>query len=194
MIGTRLLVVTSLFAASFAAPQLGAGSGREVFTLPLACNAEALVSQGNGGDFSHEGRARFAFDLDLPRGTTLTAMADGEVIFARADTKPGDPCWDGGDTNCFPFANLVVVAHGDGSSTIVKHLDRVDVKKGQRVKRGDVLGVSGSTGFSTGPHAHVMRQELCGDADCDSMPLTFFDVGGDGVPDTDEKVHSLGCT
>lgn len=193
-VATVPTVVTVLFSViGLAAPQLGAGSGREVYTLPLPCGAQAIVSQGNDGEFSHGGRAKFAFDLDLPRGTPLTAMADGEVIFVRADTKPGDKCWDGGDYECFPHANLVVVKHADRSSTIVKHLDRVDVKIGDKVKRGQVLGASGSTGFSTGPHAHVMRQELCGEADCESVPLAFFDVAGDGIPDTDEVVHTLEC-
>lgn len=182
-------LVTSLIGAA----ELGAGSGREVFTLPLECGAQALISQGNGGEFSHGGRAKFAFDLDLPRGTAVTAMADGVVLYARGDIGPDHRCWNGGDSDCFPFANLVVVEHADGTSTIVKHLDGVVVKTGQRVKRGERLGTSGSTGFSTGPHAHVMRQRLCGEADCESVPLQFFDVPGDGIPDTDEVVNAVTC-
>ena len=187
-------VLLFVVAASFlATAELGAGSERELFTLPLECGAQALVSQGNGGTFSHAGRARYAFDLDLPRGTTVTAMADGEVIFARDATKPGHRCYDGGGSSCFPHSNLVVLRHSDGSSTIIKHLDDVFVKQGDRVKRGERIGASGSTGYSTGPHAHVMRQALCGEADCESLPMAFFDVPGDGIPDTDEIVNALPC-
>lgn len=184
-----LAVLTSVIAAQ----DLGAGTGRELFTLPLECGGNALISQGNHGSFSHAGRAQFAFDFDVPRGTPLTAMADGTVTFVRSSTKASDPCWDGGDTACFPFANLVVLAHADGTTTIIKHLDTALVHEGERVKRGQRIGLSGSTGYSTGPHAHVMRQRACGQADCDSLPLTFADVEGDGVPDTDETVHAS-CT
>jgi murein DD-endopeptidase MepM/ murein hydrolase activator NlpD len=186
-----LVLLTSIFAAQ----NLGAGTGRELFTLPLECGAQALISQGNGGTFSHSGRARYAYDLDLPRGTPVVAMADGKVIFARDTTKPGGECWDGGDSHCFPYANLVVVKHADGSTTIVKHLDDITVHEGQLVKRGQRLGHSGSTGYSTGPHAHVMRQVACGDADCQSMPLTFVDVAGTGIPQTDDIVRrQSACT
>lgn len=173
-----------------AAQDLGAGNDRELFTLPLECGANALISQGNHGAFSHAGRAQYAYDLDLPRGTPITAMADGTVAFARSTTKPGDRCWDGGPSSCFPFSNLVVLAHADGTTTIVKHLDTTLVHEGDRVKRGQRIGLSGSTGYSTGPHAHVMRQRACGEADCESLPLVFVDVEGDGVPDTDEIVRA----
>lgn len=186
----RALTILALVASVLAAEDLGAGTGRELFTLPLECGAAALVSQGNHGTFSHAGRAQYAYDLDLPRGTPITAMADGTVTVARSMTMPGDRCWDGGDSSCFPFANLVVLAHADGTTTIVKHLDTVLVNEGERVKRGQRIGLSGSTGYSTGPHAHVMRQRACGQPDCESLPLTFVDVEGDGVPDTDEFVRA----
>ena len=48
----------------------------------------------------------------------------------------------------------IVVDHGWGVSTIYAHLDRIDVKEGQDVNRGQVLGTVGTTGRSTGPHLH----------------------------------------
>ena len=172
------------------AKDLGAGTGRELFTLPLECGANALVSQGNHGSFSHAGRAQFAYDFDLARGTPLTAMADGTVTFVRANTKAGDPCWNGGDASCFLSANLVVLAHGDGTTTIIKHLDTVLVHEGDRVKRGQRVGLSGSTGYSTGPHAHVMRMENCGLNNCQSIPLEFIECG---VPVQGQIVTSENC-
>jgi murein DD-endopeptidase MepM/ murein hydrolase activator NlpD len=160
--------------------------------LPLECGDSATISQGNFGDFSHQGNAAYAFDFSLGIGTPMAAMADGIVIFTYTDTMPGDPCYDGGDSSCFPYANLVTLLHGDGTTSIYKHLSDVWVSDGEFVPRGTVVGLSGSTGYSTGPHAHVMRQEDCGMANCQSVPLEFVDVPG-GVPTTGQTVTSDNC-
>ena len=117
-------------------------------------------------------------------------MADGIVIHRYAETMPGDPCYDGGDEDCFPYANLVVLLHGDGQASIYKHLSEVLVSDGELVPRGEAVGLSGSTGYSTGPHAHVMLEENCGEANCQSVPLEFVEIG---VPVTDQEVTSTNC-
>lgn len=160
------------------------------FWLPLTCGESATISQGNFGDFSHSGNAAYAFDFSLGIGTPMVAMADGIVIHRYDATEPGDPCYDGGDSDCYPYANLVTLLHGDGTTSIYKHLSDVLVSDGEFVPRGDAVGLSGSTGYSTGPHAHVMRQEDCGQANCPSIPLEFVDAG---VPDTDDTVTSDNC-
>lgn len=161
--------------------------------LPLECGASAKISQGNFGDFSHQGKAAYAFDFAIPVGTPLVAMADGLVLHTYAETMPGDPCYDGGGQECFPYANLVVLLHGDGTTTLYKHLSEVHTEGGELVPRGAVVGLSGSSGYSTGPHAHAMRMEDCGAANCQSIPLEFADVAGDGVPDTGQTVTSMNC-
>jgi hypothetical protein len=161
--------------------------------LPLACSKTAKISQGNFGSFSHSGKAAYAFDFAIGVGTPMVAMADGIVHHVYDQTGPGDPCYDGGDSSCYPYANLVVLLHGDGSTSIYKHLSQVSVSLGQFIARGTTVGLSGSSGYSTGPHAHVMRQEDCGVANCQSIPLQFADVAGDGVPDTGETVTSGNC-
>lgn len=163
------------------------------FWLPLECGKSAKISQGNFGDFSHQGKAAYAFDFAIPVGTPMVAMADGQVLHTYADTMPGDPCYDGGGPECFPYANLVVLLHGDGTTTLYKHLSEVHVELGAFVPRGEVVGLSGSTGYSTGPHAHTMKMENCGATNCQSIPLQFVDVPGDGVPDTDQTVTSMNC-
>lgn len=163
------------------------------FWLPLECGKVAKISQGNFGDFSHQGKSAYAFDFAIPLNTPLVAMADGIVIHTYAMTMPGDPCYDGGGADCFPYANLVVLLHGDGSTTLYKHLNEVLVADGDFVPRADVVGLSGSTGYSTGPHAHTMRMEDCGASSCQSIALGFADVPGDGVPNTGESVTSKNC-
>ena len=125
------------------------------FYLPLECGKTATVSQGNNSAFSHNGSSAYAFDFSLGVGVPMVAMADGVVGFLHDDTGPGDPCYNGGDSSCINEANYVVVLHADDTQTQYAHLSEVLVTVGQTVARGEVLGLSGSTGWSTGRHAHV---------------------------------------
>ncbi|HHX42208.1 MAG TPA: peptidoglycan DD-metalloendopeptidase family protein [Armatimonadetes bacterium] len=78
-------------------------------------------------------------DIAAPSGTPIAAVGDGVVVHAG---------WWGGYGNC------VVVAHGNGRSTLYAHCSSLAVSEGARVRKGQILGRVGSTGFSTGPHLH----------------------------------------
>ncbi|MEJ2287243.1 MAG: M23 family metallopeptidase, partial [Deinococcales bacterium] len=78
-------------------------------------------------------------DLAAPMGTPVHAARDGVVV------KAG---WGG------TYGNVVFLDHGDGTQTRYAHLSRIDVRVGEGVRQGDVLGLVGSTGASTGPHVH----------------------------------------
>lgn len=79
-------------------------------------------------------------DLAAPLGTEVKAPNNGIVTFAMEGLlSPG---------------STVVLDHGMGLFTSYYHLDTIAVKKGQKVKKGDVIGTVGTTGFSTGPHLH----------------------------------------
>lgn len=160
------------------------------FHLPLECGVTTTIAQGNDGGFSHQGAAFYAFDFSVGVNTPLVAMADGIVAHTFAETMPGDPCYDGGGADCFAYGNLVVLRHGDGSTSLYKHLNEVWTLDGEFVPRGTPVGLSGSTGYSTGPHAHVMRMEDCGMAQCQSIPLEFLEAG---VPEQGDSVTSENC-
>ena len=87
-----------------------------------------------GADDFHSG-----IDLSISPGTPVRATADGIVSYSG---------WHGGN------GNLVVLEHGHGFSTFYAHNKTTNVKIGQKVKRGDIISYSGSTGNSTGPHVH----------------------------------------
>jgi len=160
------------------------------YYLPLECGMQSTCTQGNMGELSHNGLHAYAFDFGVPLDTPLVAMADGIVSLTFADTMPGDPCYGGGGPECGPFGNLVILLHGDGSTSLYKHLNQVQVTVGEFVPRGLPVGLSGSTGYSTGRHAHIMRMENCGELTCQSIPLEFVEAG---VPVTGTPVVSENC-
>ena len=79
-------------------------------------------------------------DMAAPLGTPVMAAADGLVV-AVGHTNVG-------------YGNYVVIAHGGGIATLYGHLLQTNASVGDRVVRGQVIGLEGSTGFSTGPHVH----------------------------------------
>jgi len=69
-------------------------------------------------------------------------------VYATGSGTVIDAGWNGG------FGNCVVIDHGYGFRTTYGHLSSIKVSKGLNVKRGDLIGLSGSTGTSSGPHLH----------------------------------------
>jgi murein DD-endopeptidase MepM/ murein hydrolase activator NlpD len=94
------------------------------------------VYNGEKGSY-HSGE-----DIAVPTGTPVRAPADGVVILAAT----GDPFTLEG--------HLLMVAHGMGLDSAFLHLSHIDVKIGDVVKQGQVIGESGMTGRATGPHLH----------------------------------------
>jgi murein DD-endopeptidase MepM/ murein hydrolase activator NlpD len=79
-------------------------------------------------------------DFTAPKGTPIHATGDGTIVFA------------GNDHN--GYGKYVIIKHGYGYQTLYGHMSRIDVQKGDKVKRGDVIGGVGSTGTSTAMHVH----------------------------------------
>jgi hypothetical protein len=133
-----------------------------------------LVIQGNGGSFSHDGRQTFAWDFAMPEGTPVLAAADGIVVETIDLYTEGAPDKALEDRN-----NKIILDHGGGHFSMYAHLQKagVLVELGQRVVRGQVIGRSGNTGFSAGPHLHFAVV----DHRNRSLPVCFADVEV-GVP------------
>ncbi len=84
-------------------------------------------------------RMHKGMDFTAPRGTPIFASGDGRVVRANRSSS---------------YGNVVYVEHGYGYKTIYAHMQKIKVKKGLRVKRGDLLGWVGNTGRSEAPHLH----------------------------------------
>lgn len=84
-------------------------------------------------------RAHNGVDYAAPEGTPVKTVGDGTVEFAGRQSG---------------YGNVVQIEHAGGKSTLYAHLSRIDVKQGERVSQGQVLGAVGRTGWATGPHLH----------------------------------------
>ena len=83
----------------------------------------------------HEG-----VDFTAPVGTTVYAAGDGQVVEAIRSN--------------YGYGNIIKIDHGYGYETTYAHLNKINVHKGQKVKRGFAIGTVGNSGLSTGPHLH----------------------------------------
>jgi murein DD-endopeptidase MepM/ murein hydrolase activator NlpD len=128
-----------------------------VYRLPFRNGLAFAVHQGFGGTFSHNTPENFhALDLALPKGTEVLAARAGVVMQVQDDFYR-----NGLDLNKYgERANVVVILHSDGTLGVYAHLDleSVVVGVGRRVDAGALLGKSGNTGFSSGPHLHFVVQ------------------------------------
>lgn len=86
-------------------------------------------------------RPHQGIDISIPRGTPVYATGGGTVEFTGGNPRTG-------------FGRLVILNHGFSLKTYYAHLSSVSVKKGQKIKRGDIIAYSGNTGVSTAPHLH----------------------------------------
>lgn len=153
------------------------------FLDPL--NGSGTVTQGNGGSTSHTGRAQYAIDYGVPIGTPVYAMRSGTVV-GVVDKYPDT---GGGYENRNNF-NYVLIEHDGGYRSAYLHLQqgsnsRIGLKVGDTVNAGELIGYSGNSGWSTGPHLHVeVHQPTAGGYFGQTVP---FVIGGDAAGDDDSS-------
>ncbi len=109
------------------------------FAMPV--EAEASDSFGTARVFNGKvASVHRGTDFRVISGTPVRAANDGEVMLASP---------------LFFEGNCIVIDHGEGLKTIYMHLSEIQVKSGDRVKKGQVIALSGGTGRATGPHLHL---------------------------------------
>lgn len=119
------------------------------YSFPFLKDSNYRITQGPGGIFSH--KDLFAYDFQMPLGTPVVAARDGVVALIKTDSSLG-----GADKSYIDDANFISVYHQDGSIANYFHLGKngAAVREGQHIKKGDIIGYSGNTGFTSGPHLH----------------------------------------
>jgi len=149
-----------LFASWRELEQLEAGVASIPSALPVPTEIARFTSGFGTRSDPFRGRAAMHAGIDLagPTGTPIYAAADATVSFAGVR---------GG------YGNFIELGHGAGIATRYGHLSRIMVANGERVRRGQLIGLMGSTGRSTGPHLHY-EVRIDGRA---VNPLPFLQAG-----------------
>lgn len=146
------------------------------YGAPYPSGEAHMIWQGPGGSFSHnEPGSLHAVDFSLPMGTEV-AVARGGVVVGVIQKNPDNPI---GETADPLLANEVLVLHADGTIGVYAHLttDGATASFGDRVRRGQVIGRSGNSGYSRGPHLHFV---LLGYGGRRSVSLPFSYLSADG--------------
>lgn len=170
-VGARARVLFSLAALLCAAPAMAASSGEPEVTVANANEAKALFDAWKSHDTPVAAPPVVSVPLDRPVDSFRYTSPFGERVdpfrgvsafHAGVDLAApvGTPVKASGDARvsragkATGYGNLVVLDHGAGIETRYGHLSRILVKEGQRIRRGEVIGLVGSTGRSTGSHLH----------------------------------------
>jgi len=125
---------------------------REMDHQPAISPVNVIYRLGDGFKFREvhpvlgTPRWHYGQDFKVPYGTEVYSTGDGKVI---------ESGWNSGG-----FGNFVVIDHGYGLQSTYGHLSEIKVSKGMNVKRGDLIGLSGSTGTSSGPHLHYQIEQF----------------------------------
>ena len=148
------------------------------YLFPFAHGTKARITQGYNGDFSHFGENQYAVDFDLEEGTPVYAARGGRVVRVKEDSRVGGPSMAYADRG-----NVIMVAHDDGSFGNYVHLRYrgADVEVGDVVEAGDLIGYSGNTGVSSGPHLHFDVRVPLATGRMQSIPFLFRGVDGEAV-------------
>jgi murein DD-endopeptidase MepM/ murein hydrolase activator NlpD len=152
---------------------------REMDHQPLISPVDVKYRLGDGFRFRDihpvlgTPRMHYGQDFSVPYGTEVYATGNGTVI---------ESGWNSGG-----FGNYIVIDHGYGLQSTYGHLSEIKVSKGMNIKRGDLIGLSGNTGTSSGPHLHYQIEQF----GQHKNPANFFN-NDISVEEYNEMIQTLG--
>ena len=132
---------------------------RAIYRLPYQDGRSFVISQAPGGPLTTHNTddSEYAVDFTMPENTPIVAARDGVVIETESANRLGSK-----DRSLLAAANYVRILHADETVATYAHLapDGVRVRPGEKVSAGTVIGLSGATGYASGPHLHFVVQKL----------------------------------
>jgi hypothetical protein len=157
------------------------------YKLPFKKGETYRLDQGYNGSFSHSGDSRFALDFNMEKGTEVYASRQGLVVEVEEDFSKG-----GDDRSLMDKANSITILHDDGTFAQYSHLRKSGalVRKAQKVRAGDIIGLSGETGFVTGPHLHFSVLKAKKGGGFVTIPIKF--TTKDGIQELEEGKEYIG--
>lgn len=145
------------------------------YRLPFGQGKAYRVIQTFGGRVSHEGESEYAVDFAMPEMSPVCAARPGRVVATQSSSSRGGPQKKFRDDG-----NFIYIRHADRTLGVYVHLkkDGVFVKAGDYVRRGQLIGLSGNTGWSSRPHLHFGVYRLIGGKMGESFPFLFESKSG----------------
>lgn len=140
------------------------------YSLPFPDGIRSRVGQGYNGGFTHSGNLKYSIDFSLPIGTPIHAARKGTVVSLVKKYTEG-----GIRKDLLSKANYVMIQHEDGTIANYAHLKKegVVVSVGETVTEGQLIGYSGNTGYSQGPHLHFEVHKPTKDSQIITLPTYF---------------------
>lgn len=120
-----------------------------IYGLPINSSKKVRIIQGYNGKYSHKGS--YALDFRLKKGSIVCAAREGIIFKVEDQFTKGGP-----KKRYLSKGNYIIIKHSDGTYAAYWHLGHkgVVVKVGDSVQKGDIIGFSGNTGYSSWPHLH----------------------------------------
>jgi len=141
-----------------------------IYNLPIPKNEPTLLTQGYNGKLSHKGKSQYALDFGLKEGTPIYSIREGKVVKVVNKIKK----------NCFKEkkscpSNNIIIKHEDNTYSKYSHLKYkgIIVKEGDTIKKNQHIGFSGNTGYSSGPHLHMLVFKTKKEFTRESIPIKF---------------------
>ncbi|WP_324170620.1 M23 family metallopeptidase [Sulfurimonas sp.] len=146
-----------------------------IYRLPYARGSSHVVSQGFHGKSTHKGINSYAIDFVMDIGTKIYASRAGVVVDTKDDSNKV-----GYSKEFAKHGNFVTIEHKDGTFATYYHLRKggAYVRVGDNINRGDIVGYSGNTGYSSGPHLHFQVYKVVNANSIKSIPIQFISHKG----------------